>query len=407
MVDFSNPNICGASPELNSVLEKLSAAKADAISKLDEVASTAAAAFGEAQNELAGLKDKLQTIEIPTLPKLNLQAEIASLTSQIPGTPSFLSALAKIKTEFEDDIKSAGLELDTLVSDATKAILGGGDVCAIIPNLEKEAGSTEPAVQKPIAPKQASVPAVTEALSEVNQNSEIESNITVIKEKIKSYNVSNTPPTEDTGAFKVADEKDVKTISTVGGKKINVICHGSSKNVSTNAGFSHRRSAGVPDNYDPDIRPLPKFDPATGLITYRNSNATRKLPLVPQLENILRTAAAATGTTVVIFSGGQDSTTGTVGSARHNDGFAADIWIYKDNRRLSMVSDVVIASAFAQAAKDAGASSIGAGAGYMNGVGMHVDIALGNTVASSSAKFWGARGRSANAPTWLPNIMIG
>ena len=136
MVDFSNPNICDASPELNSVLEKLSAAKADAISKLDEVASTAAAAFGEAQNELAGLKDKLQTIEIPTLPKLNLQAEIASLTSQIPGTPTFFSALAKIKTEFGDDLKSSGLELDGLVSSATAAISGGDKICALVPNLE-------------------------------------------------------------------------------------------------------------------------------------------------------------------------------------------------------------------------------------------------------------------------------
>ena len=140
MVDFSIPNLCGASPELNDVLSKLADAKADAKAKLDEAASTAAAAFGEAQNELAGLKDKLQSIEIPTLPKLNLQAEIAGLASQIPGTPSFISALAKIKTEFEDDIKAAGLELDSLVSDATKAISGGGDVCALVPNLEKDVG---------------------------------------------------------------------------------------------------------------------------------------------------------------------------------------------------------------------------------------------------------------------------
>ena len=94
MVDFKIPNLCGASPELNDVLSKLADAKADAKAKLDEAASTAAAAFGEAQNELAGLKDKLQSIEIPTLPKLNLQAEIAGLASQIPGTPAFLSALA-------------------------------------------------------------------------------------------------------------------------------------------------------------------------------------------------------------------------------------------------------------------------------------------------------------------------
>ena len=55
MVDFKIPNLCGASPELNDVLSKLADAKADAKAKLDEAASTAAAAFGEAQNELAGL----------------------------------------------------------------------------------------------------------------------------------------------------------------------------------------------------------------------------------------------------------------------------------------------------------------------------------------------------------------
>jgi hypothetical protein len=216
MVDFKIPNLCGASPELNDVLSKLADAKADAKAKLDEAASTAAAAFGEAQNELAGLKDKLQSIEIPTLPKLNLQAEIAGLASQIPGTPSFLSALAKIKTEFGDDIKSAGLELDSLVSSATSAISGGGDICALVPNLEKDAGSTEPAVQKPIAPKQAAVPAVTEASSVVKQNPDVETKVVEIKTKTESYVVTKTPPTEDTGSYVVATEtKKISVKQTV------------------------------------------------------------------------------------------------------------------------------------------------------------------------------------------------
>ena len=227
MVDFKIPNLCGASPELNDVLSKLADAKADAKAKLNEAASTAAAAFGEAQNELAGLKDKLQSIEIPTLPKLNLQAEIAGLASQIPGTPSFLSALAKIKTEFGDDIKSAGLELDSLVSDATKSISGGGDVCALVPNLEKESGSTEPAVQKPIAPKQAAVPAVTEAASVSNDNANVAVTVAENKEKTESYKVTKTLPTKDTGSFVVATEtkkisvkETVITVST--DKKSNV-----------------------------------------------------------------------------------------------------------------------------------------------------------------------------------------
>jgi len=216
MVDFKIPDLCGASPELNDVLSKLADAKADAKAKLDEAASTAAAAFGEAQNELAGLKDKLQSIEIPTLPKLNLQAEITGLASQIPGTPSFLSALAKIKTEFGDDIKSAGLELDSLVSDATKVISGGGDVCALVPNLQKVAGSDAPAEQKPIAPKQAAVPAVTEVSSVVKQNPAVETKVVEIKTKTESYVVTKTPPTEDTGSYVVATEtKKISVKETV------------------------------------------------------------------------------------------------------------------------------------------------------------------------------------------------
>ena len=225
MVDFSNGNLCGASLELNSVLEKLNTEKLDVKNKLDEAASTAAAAFKEAKDELAGLKDKLQTIEIPTLPKLNLQAEIKSLTSQIPGTPSFLSSLAKIKTEFEDDIKSAGLSLDTLVSDATKAISGGGDVCALVPNLEKDSGSTEPSVQKPIAPKQADKPAETEAPSVVNQNPTIVTKTEEIEEKTVAWTWDEpTPPKEDTGEYVVSQTTQTvsitKTETTGGGSTI-------------------------------------------------------------------------------------------------------------------------------------------------------------------------------------------
>ena len=143
----------------------------------------------------------------------------------------------------------------------------------------------------------------------------------------------------------------------------------------------------------------------SGSVTYQNAAATRRLTLVSALEQILVSAANATGLDVVIFSGGQNSTTGTVGSHRHDDGYAADIWLYKDGKRLSMVNNVAEASDFAAAAKAAGAISIGAGSGYMASVGMHVDIAPGNTVALASAKYWGASGRSANAPSWLRGIM--
>ena len=240
MVDFKIPDLCGASPELNDVLSKLADAKADAKAKLDEAASTAAAAFGEAQNELAGLKDKLQSIEIPTLPKLNLQAEISGLASQIPGTPSFLSALAKIKTEFEDDIKAAGLELDSLVSSATSAISGGGDICALVPNLEKDAGSTEPAVQKPIAPKQAAAAAAQESPSVSNQNANIVAAVAKVKQKVESYAVTSEPPTEDRGAIKIV--KSDKKIKSPSGADVNVAPAGTGKNFSPDGGMLNKKA---------------------------------------------------------------------------------------------------------------------------------------------------------------------
>jgi hypothetical protein len=251
MVDFSVPNLCGASLELNDVLSKLSDAKADATAKLDEAASTAAAAFGEAQNELAGLKNKLQSIEIPTLPKLNLQAEITSLLSQVPGSLSYISALAKIKSEFGSDLITKGLELESLVTDAAAAILGGGNVCAIAPNLEKVSGSLVAAIEKPAAVKQAAAKAVTEASSKVWQNPDVEAKVEDVKKKITAYAVTSTPPTKDVGALKVAAESAAKTISDNSGNILKVLFPGTNNNVApAGIGFIHKNNI----NYDADVK---------------------------------------------------------------------------------------------------------------------------------------------------------
>ena len=145
-----------------------------------------------------------------------------------------------------------------------------------------------------------------------------------------------------------------------------------------------------------------------GSIEYRNQGATRRLKVVPALERILLSAANATNLHVVIFSGGQDHTTGTVGSNRHDHGYAADVWLYegRGGRRISMTRDTTIAAQFAQAAKSAGALSIGAGASYMDGVGMHVDISPGATIPVSSARYWGTGSKAAGAPSWLRTIMV-
>ena len=142
-----------------------------------------------------------------------------------------------------------------------------------------------------------------------------------------------------------------------------------------------------------------------GSVTYTNLNAKRNLRLKPGLENIIKQAAQNTGLHVEIFSGGQNSTgPRRVGSHRHDDGFAADIYLYTDrDRRNKLRSDSNEAQSFIQAAISAGAESIGAGPRYMGGTGIHIDIAPGNVpeVPEESARYWGDFGRRELAHNFL------
>ena len=239
MVDFSVPNLCGASLELNDVLSKLADAKADAKAKLDEAASTAAAAFDETQNELAGLKDKLQSIEIPTLPKLNLQSEITSLLSQVPGSVGYAVALPKIGVEFKDDIESKGLTLETLVS---AAAVSSDLICSVVPNLEKDSGSTEPAVEKPVAVKQAAKPAEPEPASKAKQNLNVEVKMANLSNKMSSFFTGSAPPKADTPAFKFPSPDIIKNIS-VGGAPMPAVVAPTNSSERTN--YVPKEKAGI------------------------------------------------------------------------------------------------------------------------------------------------------------------
>jgi hypothetical protein len=210
VVDFANGNLCGVSIELNNVLSKLDEAKAEIKSKLDELASTATEAFLAKNNELSTLKSKLQTIEIPTVPKLNLQAEITSLLSQASGSAAYVVALAKVASEFKTDVEAKGLTLESLV---TAAAVASDLVCSVIPNLEKEAGSTVAAVEKPVAVKQAVEKAVTEVRSVVWQNPDITSKVKSLVEKTANFKTTTIPPTADTPAFKLIPSSVIKNIS--------------------------------------------------------------------------------------------------------------------------------------------------------------------------------------------------
>ena len=165
-------------------------------------------------------------------------------------------------------------------------------------------------------------------------------------------------------------------------------------------------------NTDGDIvsEPVSSVKGSKGNVTDDFKNATRNKPIQSALRSILEQVSAETETSIVIYSAGQDPK-GTpnarrTGSIRHDNGYAADIRIYKDDRRLTALrsSDHEDLTEIVKSLKKAGIGSVGAGPGYMNG-NLHVDIA--DRVGQGQALTWGAGGRSANTPSWLRTAFYG
>ena len=153
----------------------------------------------------------------------------------------------------------------------------------------------------------------------------------------------------------------------------------------------------------------PSNQKVEAVVKYVNKNAgSRNLLCQPQLEEIIKQAAIETKLNVKIFSGGQVSkadfskrgelgSKGRTGSARHDKGYGADVWLYRSNPKgafkgpqlnVTKPNDTALLEAFATACKQGGATGIGMGRGYMGNVGMHVDIAYGNS-SDAGGPVWG------------------
>lgn len=139
-------------------------------------------------------------------------------------------------------------------------------------------------------------------------------------------------------------------------------------------------------------------------LTYSNQNAVRNDPLSPELVEAL-SFLPEMGITMEVFSGGQ-AALGTpgeqrVGSTRHDGGNAADVFFYKDGRRLSWENpeDIPMLQEIVRRSRSAGITGVGAGPGYMQPGSMH--IGFGNEAV------WGADGKGANAPNWLRTAFYG
>lgn len=138
-------------------------------------------------------------------------------------------------------------------------------------------------------------------------------------------------------------------------------------------------------------------------ITYTNQNAVRNQPISPRLMEAL-SFLPEMGLGVEIFSGGQPAI-GTsdrrVGSTRHDDGDAADVFFTRGGRRLDWrnPADLPVIQGIVARSRAAGLTGIGAGPGYMQPGSLHVGF--------GDPAVWGADGKGANAPEWLREAYYG
>ena len=146
MADFKTPNLCGANPELNNALSKLDDLKNEISSKLDSTASEAAAAF---ETGLADVKAGLDglALDLPEIPPINFQSELTGLINDIDrttiqGIAAFNAKLATLELDFGDTLKEKGLTLDSLITESTTKLSGGGNICDLVPNIDIPAGNS-------------------------------------------------------------------------------------------------------------------------------------------------------------------------------------------------------------------------------------------------------------------------
>ena len=143
MVNFTTPNLPGASDIYNKIASKVDSIEKDVMSKLEGEASVLASSLS---TDLMDLKVKTGDMipELPSLPAVNLQSEITSLAALSPGSGEYTAKIASITTSFGSAISAGGYNLDSIVSDGASALAGDtGSLAAAIPNMELPSGATE------------------------------------------------------------------------------------------------------------------------------------------------------------------------------------------------------------------------------------------------------------------------
>ena len=132
MADFTTANLPGANKAFNTARDKFSTIKDTLKSRMEIDASTLASTL---KSDLLDFGDKLKTMipELPDLPDVNLQAELASLQELTGKARS--DALSSLESKFGSGLSAQGVELDDLVNKANDALASGEKISGAIPNF--------------------------------------------------------------------------------------------------------------------------------------------------------------------------------------------------------------------------------------------------------------------------------
>ena len=250
MAEINIPDLCGGSVEIAAIQKEFEALIKSGVDGLEVDASTLSTTIGaDVRAVTAELRKAI--VEIPTLPNVNLQSQLTSLSRLPPGSFAHVALLAAIALKFGDGLKAGGYSLDTLVSDATKAIAGSLDLCSAVPNFEVPAAGGD-AIEKAVESLQPAVDSVEEKASTIVENlpwleeqkenearvesMQVEEEDTTAEDFVGGSVTSTEPPAEDKGAFTVTEKKKEVSYGEIK-TEVTTPADQEGKNIST-SGFS-------------------------------------------------------------------------------------------------------------------------------------------------------------------------
>lgn len=224
MVDFTTPNLCGASLDFNKLMSQFDDVKKLLSDNLEAEASALAELLDVDLNVLdVDLRSMVTTLQ--SIKALNLQSEITSLVGMSAGSSTYVNKLADIAGKFGTGLSAGGYSLDSLVSGAVSDLAAGLDLCANVPNFELPVGATEAEEKAKVALQPTTEPEKETKVSKnfpatVELNPAVSEAKTAAADKVSSYEA--TPSEEEgkvSGAFKTATKTEEVTYST-GSQKV-------------------------------------------------------------------------------------------------------------------------------------------------------------------------------------------